>query len=155
MAFDPCRAERDRGDVCRNPEVVPRESDSLDTIAEAFLETRDLEQADIVELDRVAGSAGVEQQILRALLLFEEADDLFLFILRGHTQRQLDLAAEFLTQDGKHVPVEVGRRRDLEEFGVERSHLASRGDIPDRCGISNPHAITVIHQLFMLVYREF
>ena len=46
-----------------------------------------LEQADILEGDRVARRAGIQDEILGPALALEELDDLILLGMRGHAER--------------------------------------------------------------------
>ena len=154
MALHPGGTQRHGGDVGGDAEMVAGEADGLDAIGIELAEALHLQQAQILEGDRIAGRAGIEHHVLGAALGLEEGDDVLDLGERRHAGGDVDLAGVVAAEPALELEIQVRRRGDLDEVGLQLRDLDRRGEVPDRGGVDDALGLAIALQLGVLVDGE-
>ena len=155
VAFDPFGAECHGGGVGGNAEMVTGEADGFDLFGKVFPQAGDFEEADVFEGDGVAGGAAVDDEILVALTLGEEFDDLFFFFLCGHAEGEVDFTAIVFAEIVEHLPVEIAGGGNFDERWVELCDFFGGGGVPYRGAVGDAVFFAPFFELAVLVEVEF
>ena len=154
VALEPRRAERVRGDVDRDAEVVAREADELHAVLVRLVQISDLEHAHVLERHGVARRAVVEHDALRLALLLPELHDALDLLARRHARRDVHVARVLVAQHRLHLEVLVRRRADLDEVRLERHDLLRRRRVPHRARVPEAELVAVRLELAVLLDAE-
>src|SRR5262245_28136419 len=98
VPFENSCTQGQSADVGRNSEVMPREADGLNFGSPGFAQSRNLEQANVLERYRVARSAGVDHQVIEAIFAIEQSDDFVFLDVGGHAERYVDFTTIVVAQ---------------------------------------------------------
>merc|ERR1719281_654780 len=101
VTLDPYSSKCICSNINGNAQVVTRKSYMLHAMCILLLEIPDVQKADILEGNGIAGSAIVKHQALLgpAFAFFPKGYDLLDFLFCGHTCRDVDFTIIFITQD--------------------------------------------------------
>jgi len=107
MALDDRGTQGISRNVHRNAQVMAGETNFLDPVFKGIPDAIDFEQCYIFERNWITGCAGIDDQVLVALVAFKQLNDVFLFLMGGHTERKMNLTFVVFTEPVQHFDVIV------------------------------------------------